>query len=44
MTKKYTIFFCIIFLCLTLPGCAGPNGTASGNNSGARISTDVFKW
>ncbi len=42
--KKYTIYFFIVLLSAALSGCAGVNGAASGNNSGARISTDIFKW
>jgi len=42
---KKNISFCfIILLCATLSGCAGANGTASGNNNGVRASTDIFKW
>ena len=44
MNKKFTVSFCILFLCAALSGCADANGAASANNGGFRASTDIFKW
>ena len=44
MSKKYAALYCLLLFCVGLSGCAGVNGSASGNNSGVRASTDIFKW
>lgn len=36
-------FIMVIATVFFLTACAGPNATASGSNSGARIGTDLFK-
>jgi hypothetical protein len=44
LNKKHILFLITFLLCAALSGCAGVNGAASGNNSGVRASTDIFKW
>ena len=42
LTNK--IFFCFVLIGIALSGCAGPNGSASGNNHGVHAATDIFTW
>jgi len=38
------MIFLITLACVALAACAGPNGTAYGNNGGAQISTDILRF